>query len=228
MIALRGVSKGFKDGDRAIPVLRGVNLSVAPGELVAIVGASGSGKSTLLYILGALDRDFEGEAEVAGQLLHRLSVAERAALRNRSIGFVFQSFNLLPGLSALENVMLPGMLRRDGPDGRAAALRARAAEALARVGLQDRAHAPPARLSGGERQRVAIARALFTGPAVLLADEPTGNLDAATGEDVIARFAALAREGLTIVVVTHEERVSRAATRVLHLHDGRLVAGSAA
>jgi putative ABC transport system ATP-binding protein len=228
MIALRGVSKGFKDGDRAIPVLRGVNLSVAPGELVAIVGASGSGKSTLLYILGALDRDFEGEAEVAGQLLHRLSVAERAELRNRSIGFVFQSFNLLPGLSALENVMLPGMLRRDGPDGRAAALRARAAEALARVGLQDRAHAPPARLSGGERQRVAIARALFTGPAVLLADEPTGNLDAATGEDVIARFAALAREGLTIVVVTHEERVSRAATRVLHLHDGRLVAGSAA
>jgi putative ABC transport system ATP-binding protein len=228
MIALRGVSKGFRDGDRAIPVLRGVNLSVAPGELVAIVGASGSGKSTLLYILGALDRDFEGEAEVAGQLLHRLSVAERAALRNRSIGFVFQSFNLLPGLSALENVMLPGMLRRDGPDGRAAALRARAAEALARVGLQDRAHAPPARLSGGERQRVAIARALFTGPAVLLADEPTGNLDAATGEDVIARFAALAREGLTIVVVTHEERVSRAATRVLHLHDGRLVAGSAA
>jgi putative ABC transport system ATP-binding protein len=228
MIALRGVSKGFRDGDRAIPVLRGVNLSVAPGELVAIVGASGSGKSTLLYILGALDRDFEGEAEVAGQLLHRLSVAERAALRNRSIGFVFQSFNLLPGLSALENVMLPGMLRRDGPDGRAAALRARAAEALARVGLQDRAHAPPARLSGGERQRVAIARALFTGPAVLLADEPTGNLDAATGEDVIARFAALAREGLTIVVVTHEERVSRASTRVLHLQDGRLVAGSAA
>jgi putative ABC transport system ATP-binding protein len=228
MIALRGVSKGFRDGDRAIPVLRGVNLSVAPGELVAIVGASGSGKSTLLYILGALDRDFEGEAEVAGQLLHRLSVAERAELRNRSIGFVFQSFNLLPGLSALENVMLPGMLRRDGPDGRAAALRARAAEALARVGLQDRAHAPPARLSGGERQRVAIARALFTGPAVLLADEPTGNLDAATGEDVIARFAALAREGLTVVVVTHEERVSRAATRVLHLQDGRLVAGSAA
>jgi putative ABC transport system ATP-binding protein len=228
MIALRGVSKGFRDGDRAIPVLRGVNLSVAPGELVAIVGASGSGKSTLLYILGALDRDFEGEAEVAGQLLHRLSVAERAELRNRSIGFVFQSFNLLPGLSAVENVMLPGMLRRDGPDGRAPALRARAAEALARVGLQDRAHAPPARLSGGERQRVAIARALFTGPAVLLADEPTGNLDAATGEDVIARFAALAREGLTVLVVTHEERVSRAATRVLHLHDGRLVAGSAA
>jgi putative ABC transport system ATP-binding protein len=228
VIALRGVSKRFRDGDRAIPVLRGVDLAVAPGELVAIVGASGSGKSTLLYILGALDRDFEGEVEVAGRALHRLSVAERADLRNRSIGFVFQSFNLLPGLSALENVMLPGMLRRDGPDARTAALRARAAEALARVGLADRAHAPPARLSGGERQRVAIARALFTGPAVLLADEPTGNLDAATGEDVIARFAALAREGLTVVVVTHEERVSRAATRVLHLRDGRLGNGRVA
>jgi putative ABC transport system ATP-binding protein len=228
MIALRGVSKQFRDGDRAIPVLRGVDLSVAPGELVAIIGASGSGKSTLLYILGALDRDFEGEVEIAGRSLRRLSVAERADLRNRSIGFVFQSFNLLPGLSALENVMLPGMLRRDGPDGRTAALRARAAEALARVGLQDRAHAPPGRLSGGERQRVAIARALFTGPAVLLADEPTGNLDVATGEDVIARFAALAREGLTVIVVTHEERVSRAATRVLHLVDGRLLDGRTA
>lgn len=225
MIALRGVSKRFTEGDRAIPVLRGVDLAVAPGELVAIVGASGSGKSTLLYIAGALDRDFEGEVEIAGRSLRRLSVEERADLRNRSIGFVFQSFNLLPGLSALENVMLPGMLRRDGPDGRPAALRARAAEALARVGLADRAHATPGRLSGGERQRVAIARALFTGPAVLLADEPTGNLDAATGEDVIARFAALAREGLTVVVVTHEERVSRAATRVLHLVDGRLVDG---
>jgi putative ABC transport system ATP-binding protein len=220
MIALRGVSKRFRDGDRAIPVLRGVDLSVAQGELVAIIGASGSGKSTLLYILGALDRDFEGEVEIAGRSLRRLSVAERADLRNRSIGFVFQSFNLLPGLSALENVMLPGMLRRDGPDGRTAALRARAAEALARVGLQDRAHAPPARLSGGERQRVAIARALFTGPAVLLADEPTGNLDSTTSEEIMRVFEGLAEQGQTVIMVTHESDIAAHARRVIVLRDG--------
>ena len=221
MIALRGVTKSFRDADREVPVLRGVDLEVAPGELVAIVGASGSGKSTLLYVTGALDLDFGGEAAVAGRSLRGLSAPERAELRNRSLGFVFQSFNLLPGLSALENVMLPGILRREGAEP-VAALRARAAEALARVGLSAQATARPGRLSGGERQRVAIARALFARPAVLLADEPTGNLDAVSGEAIIRHFAELAREGLSVLVVTHEERVSRAATRVLHLEDGRL------
>jgi putative ABC transport system ATP-binding protein len=185
------------------------------------VGASGSGKSTLLYISGALDRDFGGEAVVAGEPLRSLSTAARADLRNRAVGFVFQSFNLLAGLSALENVMLPGMLRRDGIEP-AAAVRARAAEALERVGLADKAGAPPVRLSGGERQRVAIARAIFARPRVLLADEPTGNLDAVTGDGIIRLFAGMAAEGLTVLVVTHEERVSSAATRVLHLADGRL------
>jgi len=221
VIALRGVTKSFRDADREVPVLRGVDLEVAPGELVAIVGASGSGKSTLLYVTGALDLDFGGEAAVAGRSLRGLSAPERAELRNRSLGFVFQSFNLLPGLSALENVMLPGILRREGAEP-VAALRARAAEALARVGLSAQATARPGRLSGGERQRVAIARALFARPAVLLADEPTGNLDAVSGEAIIRHFAELAREGLSVLVVTHEERVSRAATRVLHLEDGRL------
>jgi putative ABC transport system ATP-binding protein len=204
-------------------ILRGVDLDVAPGEMVAIVGASGSGKSTLLYVAGALDRDFGGEAVVADVPLAGLSPRGRADLRNRAVGFVFQSFNLLPGLSAQENVMLPGLLRR-GEREPTARVRARAGEALAQVGLADKATQPPARLSGGERQRVAIARALFAGPRVLLADEPTGNLDAVTGEGIIRLFADLARAGLTVLVVTHEERVSRAASRVLHLADGRLAA----
>ncbi len=221
MIRLRGVTKAFRDQDREVPILRGVDLDVAAGEMVAIVGASGSGKSTLLYVAGALDRDFGGEAVVADVSLAGLSAEASADLRNRRVGFVFQSFNLLQGLSALENVMLPGLLRRDGAE-TPASIRARAARALAEVDLQDKAGQPPARLSGGERQRVAIARALFARPKVLLADEPTGNLDAVTGEGIIRRFAELAASGLTVLVVTHEERVSRAASRVLHLEEGRL------
>ncbi|HEX9052811.1 MAG TPA: ABC transporter ATP-binding protein [Anaeromyxobacter sp.] len=221
MIRLRGVRKSFRDAGAEVPVLRGVDLDVTAGEMVAIVGPSGSGKSTLLYVAGALDRDWSGEAVVAGVPLAGLSAEGRADLRNRAVGFVFQSFNLLPGISAVENVMLPGLLRR-GERQAAAAIRARAAGALDRVGLAEKADQPPARLSGGERQRVAIARALFAGPKVLLADEPTGNLDAVTGEGIIRQFADLAAAGLTVLVVTHEERVSRAASRVLHLSDGRL------
>jgi putative ABC transport system ATP-binding protein len=221
VIRLRGVTKSFRDAGGEVPILRGVDLDVAAGEMVAIVGPSGSGKSTLLYVAGALDRDFGGEAIVAGASLAELSVEARADLRNRAIGFVFQSFNLLQGLSALENVMLPGLLRRDGREP-VSAIRARATRALRDVGLGERASAPPARLSGGERQRVAIARALFASPRVLLADEPTGNLDAVTGEGIIRLFADLAAKGLSVLVVTHEERVSRAASRVLHLAEGAL------
>ncbi len=221
MISLRGVEKRFRDGDREHPVLRGVDLTVAPGELVAIVGQSGSGKSTLLHVAGGLDRDYQGEVAIAGTPLAGLSARALARLRNATVGFVFQSFNLLPGLTALENVMLPGMLREASgePPG---AVRTRAADALVKVGLAARASAPPARLSGGERQRVAIARALFSRPRVLLADEPTGNLDAATGEEIIRSFTELAASGMAVLVVTHEERVSRAATRVLRLEEGRL------
>jgi putative ABC transport system ATP-binding protein len=220
VIRLRGITKSFRDAGREVPILRGVDLDVAPGELVAIVGPSGSGKSTLLYVAGALDRDYGGEATVAGVPLAGLSPEGRAALRNREVGFVFQSFNLLQGLSAVENVMLPGLLRRGEAEG--GDLQGRALAALDEVGLADKARQPPARLSGGERQRVAIARALFSRPKVLLADEPTGNLDAVTGEGIIRRFADLAAAGLTVLVVTHEERVSRAASRVLHLAEGRL------
>jgi putative ABC transport system ATP-binding protein len=221
VIRLRGVSKSFQDAGRTVPVLRGVDLEVGAGELVAIVGPSGSGKSTLLYVAGALDSDFEGEAVVAGVPLRGLDASARADLRNRAVGFVFQSFNLLQGMTAEENVMLPGVLRRDGSEP-LARVRAGAAEALARVGLGDKARQTPARLSGGERQRVAVARALFARPRVILADEPTGNLDAVTGEEIIRIFAELAAGGLTVLVVTHEERVSRAASRVLHLDAGRL------
>jgi putative ABC transport system ATP-binding protein len=221
VIRLRGVSKAFRDAGREVPILRGVDLEVGAREMVAIVGPSGSGKSTLLYVAGALDQDFTGEAVIAGVALDGLSTEARADLRNRSVGFVFQSFNLLQGLTALENVMLPGLLRR-GDGEPIARVRARAAEGLRDVGLEAKADQPPARLSGGERQRVAIARALFARPQVLLADEPTGNLDAVTGEGIIRLFADLAASGLTVLVVTHEERVSRAATRVLHLVEGRL------
>ncbi len=221
MIRLAGVTRSFRDGDREVPVLRGVDLEVAAGELTAVVGASGSGKSTLLYVAGGLDAGFGGEVTVAGTPLRGLGAAALAALRNEKIGFVFQAFNLVSGLPALDNVVLPGLLRRCAAEPRAA-LRARGLAALAEVGLEEKAHLDTARLSGGERQRVAIARALLARPAVLLADEPTGNLDAGTGAAVIAAFEALARGGAAVLVVTHEERVSRAAGRVLTLREGRL------
>jgi putative ABC transport system ATP-binding protein len=221
VIRLAGVTRSFRDGDREVPVLCGVDLEVAAGELTAVVGASGSGKSTLLYVTGGLDGGYGGQVTVAGTPLRGLGAAALARLRNERVGFVFQAFNLVGGMPALDNVILPGLLRR----GRAepgAALRRRGAEALARIGLADKAHLDPARLSGGERQRVAIARALLFRPAVLLADEPTGNLDAESGAAVITLFEGLAREGAAVLVVTHEERVSRAAGRVLTLRDGRL------
>ena len=223
MISLRHIRKRFRDGERDIEVLRDLDLEVARGEFTAVVGASGSGKSTLLYIAGALDADFDGDPVVAGRNLRDLDARQRAAFRNESVGFVFQSFNLLPALSAVENVLLPGLfVPRGAPASTLSQLRLRAIEALDRVGLADKASRLPGRLSGGERQRVAIARALLSRPAVLLADEPTGNLDTRSGEAVIQLFSAMRKDGVTVLVVTHEERVSGAADRVLHLEDGRL------
>ena len=222
MIALRSIRKRFRDAERDLTVLDGLDLEVRAGEVVAVVGPSGSGKSTLLYVVGGLDGDFEGEAVVAGRPLSRLGAAERAAFRNQAVGFVFQSFNLLPSLPAVENVMLPGLFARDAAGRPLRALREAALSALTRVGLGDKADKLPARLSGGERQRVAIARAILARPQVLLADEPTGNLDAATGASIIGLFQELARSGMTVLVVTHEERVSAVAGRVLHLEAGRL------
>ena len=212
-IALRGVRKRF--GTREL--LSGLDLEIRRGEFLAVEGQSGSGKSTLLHLLGGLDRDFEGGVEVLGCDLRRLSDRELAALRHTQIGFIFQSFNLLPALTALENVLLPDFFGDGVPD---AARRAK--EALERVGLADKASSKPALLSGGERQRVAIARALLARPPLLLADEPTGNLDARTGEEVIGLFKELHADGMTLLIVTHEARVSHAAKRVLVLRNGKL------
>ncbi len=220
VIALRNIVKRYRDGAGEVAVLDGLDLAVAAGELVVITGASGSGKSSLLHIAGALDADFRGEARLDGHDLSGLTELQRATLRNGTVGLVFQSFNLLPRLTALANVTLPSFFRKRGAatsDAREAGL-----AALARVGLREKAAKLPTQLSGGERQRVAVARALFAGPRLLLADEPTGNLDAVSGAGVIEIFRALAAEGLGVVVATHEERVSAVATRLLHLEGGRL------
>ncbi|MCA1826640.1 MAG: ABC transporter ATP-binding protein [Myxococcales bacterium] len=217
---MRGVKKRYPPREPGLApqeLLSGVDLEVKRGEFMAVEGQSGSGKSTLLHLLGGLDREFEGEAQVLGCDLRALSDAELAALRHTQIGFIFQSFNLLPALTALENVLLPDYFGSGVPDAER-----RAMEALDRVGLADKAKAKPAALSGGERQRVAIARALVARPPLLLADEPTGNLDARTGEGVIALFKELHADGMTLLIVTHEARVSHAATRVLILREGRL------
>ena len=219
-IELRGVTKGYPAREPGLPaqeLLRGVDLTVQRGEFVAVEGQSGSGKSTLLHLLGGLDREFDGTAHVLGCDLRAVTDAELAALRHTQIGFVFQSFNLLPSLSALENVLLPDFFGDGVPDAQR-----RAKEALDRVGLADKANARPAALSGGERQRVAIARGLLARPPLLLADEPTGNLDARTGEGVIDLFRQLHRDGMTLLIVTHEARVSHAANRVLVLREGVL------
>ena len=221
--SLRAVEKRYPPREPGMApqmLFAGLDLDVERGEFVAIEGRSGSGKSTLLHILGGLDRQFDGEAQVFGASLRGLTDNQLASLRHRQLGFVFQSFNLLPGLSALDNVLLPDAFGGGVPD---AARRAR--DALGRVGLADKAKARPAALSGGERQRVAIARALLSRPPLLLADEPTGNLDSATGEGVIQLFRELHKEGMTLLIVTHEVRVSHAAGRVLVLRDGKLTPG---
>jgi putative ABC transport system ATP-binding protein len=222
VICARGLQKSYRDGEaREVTVLAGLDLDVAAGEFVAVGGPSGSGKSTLLHILGGLDVHYGGTVEIAGTAVTGLGDRPLARFRNRAVGFVFQSFHLVPNLDALENVLLPAFFGDRAPG---AAERARAADALARVGLASKADRKPSELSGGERQRIAIARALFTGPQVLFCDEPTGNLDAATGSEIIRLFQQLHRDGLTVLAVTHEERISQVAQRVLRLHEGKLVA----
>jgi putative ABC transport system ATP-binding protein len=218
---MRGVHKAYREGDGSrVRVLEGADLDVAAGEFVAVVGPSGSGKSTLLHVLGGLDTDYEGEVVVAGETLKGLGDAGLSRLRNSKVGFVFQSFHLLPTLTAEENVRLPAHF---SPGYGELAQEARAREVLERVGLGGKRHRTPGQLSGGERQRVAIARALFPRPRVLLCDEPTGNLDVATGGGIIELFRALHRDGLTVVAVTHEDSLRAAAGRVLRLREGRLL-----
>jgi len=219
-LATHQLTKRLPSGDRILTILDCVELAIAPGEAVAILGPSGSGKSTLLGLLAGLDRPTEGQVLLDGAPIQDLSEDELALLRRRRIGFVFQSFELLENLTARENVMVPlELLRQDGARERADAL-------LAAVGLADRGHHYPAQLSGGEQQRVALARAFAASPAVLLADEPTGNLDRATGAVVLEMLRELqASRGTTLVVVTHDPAVAEMADRRLHLRDGRLVDG---
>ncbi|HZI64254.1 MAG TPA: ABC transporter ATP-binding protein [Thermoanaerobaculia bacterium] len=213
------VEKAYDDGGRRVEVLRGADLEVEPAELVAVVGPSGSGKSTLLHLLGALDRPDAGEISVAGQNLAELRGAELAAFRNRTLGFVFQFHELLPDFTALENVALPGRIARRG----AAWSEARAAALLAEVGLGDRELHFPGQLSGGERQRVAICRALLLEPPLILADEPTGNLDPASGEQVFELLRELqSRHRTTMVLVTHNPGIARRCGRILSLEEGVL------
>jgi putative ABC transport system ATP-binding protein len=219
VIAVSGLRKTYGSGETAVHALRGVDLVVQPGEYVAIMGASGSGKSTLLNMLGCLDGPTSGGYRLDGFSVADLNERQLALLRNRKIGFIFQSFNLVPRTNALSNVELPLVysgLRR-GPR------RHRALAALELVGLSDRAKHLPNELSGGQQQRVAVARALVTGPALLLADEPTGNLDRASTRDVLGVFDRINAQGRTIVVITHEDEVAAHAHRVVRVSDGLIV-----
>lgn len=218
IIEVEEVTKAYTLGNTLVKALDNISLGIDAGEMVAVTGPSGSGKSTLMHILGCLDTPDSGVYRLGGENVSGLSSDRLAEIRNQRIGFVFQTFNLLPRLSALENVELPLLYarRRDAKD--------LAAEALKTVGLEDRAHHEPNQLSGGQRQRVAIARAIITNPAMILADEPTGNLDSRTGEEIMSLFASLNAQGRTIIIVTHETIVASRCGRSLHMHDGQILA----
>jgi putative ABC transport system ATP-binding protein len=218
LIEMRDLEKTYTVGEEKVRALRGVTFSIDRGEYVAIMGPSGSGKSTLMNLIGCLDTPTGGEYLLNGTQVQSMTDDDLARIRNREIGFVFQTFNLLARTSALAQVELPlvysGLPRKER--------RERAEKALERVGLSDRAHHNPNELSGGQRQRVAIARALVTGPSLLLADEPTGNLDSATGEDIMRLFRELNDQGNAIILVTHEEDIAAHARRIIRIRDGRI------
>ncbi|MDX9866953.1 MAG: ABC transporter ATP-binding protein [Kiritimatiellia bacterium] len=224
LIAIQNMFKTYRMGEGAVHALDGVSLEIANGEFVAIMGASGSGKSTLLNILGCLDTPTSGTYLLDGVEVSRMSRVQLARIRNQKLGFVFQNFNLLPRTSALENVELPSFYSRHA-SGRQR--RARASLMLDRVGLGNRADHTPAQLSGGQQQRVAIARALMNNPPVLLADEPTGNLDTRSSVEIMSLFKQLNQEGITIVMVTHEEDIAACAGRRIVMRDGRILSSAA-
>jgi putative ABC transport system ATP-binding protein len=219
IISMRNIGKNYEMGEAMVRALVDVNVEVKKGEFVAIIGPSGSGKSTLMNVIGCLDRPSEGEYYLDGEKVDELNDDELAHIRNKKIGFVFQTFNLLPRTNCLHNVELP-LLYSNVPRKER---EKRALEMLTRVGLAGRVHHNPNELSGGERQRVAIARALVNDPAIVLADEPTGNLDSKTGSEIMVTFTNLNKEGKTIVLVTHEQYIAEYSDRVIALRDGRVV-----
>lgn len=218
MIELEGIEKTYASGDVITPVLKGVSFNIEPGEYVAIMGASGTGKSTLMNILGCLDKPTAGHYRLDGIDMVNLEDDELSHLRNDKIGFVFQQFHLLQRATALRNVVLPLIYADEYPED----AEDRAADALATVGLSERLYYSPSQLSGGQQQRVAIARALITDPTIILADEPTGNLDSKSGAEVLAIFQRLHSEGRTIVMVTHDREVAEHADRIIVMEDGRV------
>jgi len=228
MLKATEIYKSYRMGATEVKVLKGVNLAVEKGEFVAVVGASGSGKSTLLHILGALDRPDKGVVRFEGRDLSRFSAGELNRFRNKMVGFVFQFYHLLDELSVLENVYLPVMASKSviGWLGCRRWAKNRARELLSQLGLDERTDHKPYQLSGGERQRVAIGRALMNEPRLLLADEPTGNLDSAAGNGILNTFEKLNKAGQTIVMVTHNERIAQRAGRIIKLVDGKITAGN--
>lgn len=219
IIRVNNLEKIYKNGNIEVKALKNVNFSVERGEFISIMGPSGSGKSTLMNIIGCLDRASSGYYELDGMDISKQNDIQLASVRNLKIGFVFQSFNLLPRMTALNNVSLPmiyaGVKKKDR--------KKKAEEALERVGLKERMHHKPNEMSGGQKQRVAIARALVNNPAIILADEPTGNLDSYSGEEIMTVFQDLNREGVTVILVTHEPDIARHTKRVISFRDGRLV-----
>jgi putative ABC transport system ATP-binding protein len=219
IIETRNLKKTYLSGDETVEALRGVDISIAAGEFITIMGESGSGKSTLLAAIGGMSQPAAGEIEIAGQHPYRLTSEKLADFRAENLGFVFQSFHLIPYLTAVENVMLPLAITK----GKSSAKRAAALASLQRVGLGTKAERLPSQLSGGEQERVAIARAIVNNPKILLADEPTGNLDSKTGEEIMALFRELNAAGQTVVMVTHNPENGAYADRTIHLKDGLVV-----
>jgi putative ABC transport system ATP-binding protein len=217
MILISSMTKIYQMGDTEVRALDGVDISIAEGEFVSITGASGSGKSTLMHLLGCLDRPTSGTYEFDGYPVHRYNDKQLAAIRNRAIGFVFQTFNLINRTSAIDNVAVPLIY------GRSKSTTSKAKQALERVGLAKRARHKPSELSGGERQRVAIARAIVNHPRLILADEPTGNLDSRTGDQIMEIFHSLHQDRVTVVLVTHEMQVAAQAQRLIRMRDGKIV-----
>ncbi|MEW5869348.1 MAG: ABC transporter ATP-binding protein [Chloroflexota bacterium] len=222
IIRIEEVTKIYGKGDVQVKALDGISMQVQPNEFVAIMGPSGSGKSTLMNILGCLDRPTSGRYFLAEEDVSNLSKDQLAVIRNQRLGFVFQSYNLLPNTTALENVMLPLLYRRNGHSGNPEQYKAKALAALEAVGLAGRVHHTSQELSGGQMQRVAIARALVNDPVLILADEPTGNLDTRSGEEIMSLLLNLHAQGSAIVMVTHEDDIAAYAQRVIHFRDGRI------